>query len=235
MAIKAPKIKANISENRMYITASGKIKRKTLDNIYTEVRFCVADLKPGFTVVTDLSECTVAELSGLPVFRKIVNYLIENKVGRVVRIVDEENVVLKQLLNYAAQVQGYQAELYSSMDEAKEALESPYDRLDLRITLYEQPIEYTINDEQYSGELNDLSASGCSVVVEEHLSIGDQINCRIPFAPHEGLLETFEIGGEIVWVKEGMFGVQFLEMDDDAKEQLWQRLVHESKCDLFNV
>jgi len=86
MSIKTCKTSANIKKNRLTITAAEKITKKSMDSLYTEIRFCVADLKPGFDVITDLSACTLATLSGFTTYRKITNHLIISKVGRVVRV-----------------------------------------------------------------------------------------------------------------------------------------------------
>jgi len=59
-----------------------------MDNLYTDIRFCVADLRPGFKLITDLSDCTLLSLRGLPTFNKRANHLISNKVAKVIRIID---------------------------------------------------------------------------------------------------------------------------------------------------
>ena len=52
----------DIKRNGLYITLSCDPSKKVLDKVYTDVRFCVADLKSGFDVVTDLSQCTLGHL-----------------------------------------------------------------------------------------------------------------------------------------------------------------------------
>lgn len=58
----------DIKKNRLYITITGHLTKVQLERFYTDVRFGVADLKPGFDVVNDLSGCTLAALSGLPIY-----------------------------------------------------------------------------------------------------------------------------------------------------------------------
>ena len=38
------KATANIAKNRLYITIAGKLTKENLDKLYTDIRFCVADL-----------------------------------------------------------------------------------------------------------------------------------------------------------------------------------------------
>ena len=89
------KVKTDIKKNRLYITLPTTIVKKDLEKIYSDIRFGVADLKPGFDVITDLTYCTIGHLSAISTLRKIMAFLVSNKVGRVVRIVGNMNVILK--------------------------------------------------------------------------------------------------------------------------------------------
>jgi hypothetical protein len=67
---KSPRVTVDLKKNRLYITIAGRLNKKDLDGLYTDIRFGVADLQPGFTVINDLTKCTLAALSGLPTFKK---------------------------------------------------------------------------------------------------------------------------------------------------------------------
>ena len=114
---------ANIAKNRLYITIAGSVSKDDLDRLYTDVRFCVADLRPGFDVVNDLLDCPLAALNGIPTFKKIANYLAHNKVGRVVRVIRERNIVFKQIVRVSAGMDGYKAIYVNSLEEADTELE----------------------------------------------------------------------------------------------------------------
>jgi hypothetical protein len=101
------KVKADISKNRLYFTIAGQAVKEEMDKLYTDVRFCVADLKPGFDVISDLSECNIGYLSGVPTFRKIMNFLITKEVGDVVRIINGKSLIFKQVLNLSSRICGY--------------------------------------------------------------------------------------------------------------------------------
>ena len=119
---KGPSARADLKNNRLYITIAGRLNKKELDGLYTDIRFCVADLQPGFAVINDLSQCTLAALSGLPTFKKITDHLIANEVGKIVRIVDERRIVFKQILNVSATMKGYTPIYVQSHEEAEEVL-----------------------------------------------------------------------------------------------------------------
>lgn len=115
-------VKADLKKNRLYITIAGKLNKKDLDGLYTDIRFGVADLQPGFDVITDLTECTLAALSGFATFNKITDHLLANNVGKVVRIIDERRIIFKQILNSASRIKGYTAVYVKSLEEAENEL-----------------------------------------------------------------------------------------------------------------
>ena len=231
MLNKVPKVVANIAKNRLHISVAGNLSRGNLDKLYTEIRFCVADLRPGFGVITDLSDCTIAALSGIPTFRKITSYLITNKVGGVVRVIDEKKVVLKQLINFTARIQGYKADHYYSLAEAEAALSKAQGRDGLRFELHEQSVKFSIGNLEGNGCVYDLSTSGCAIITTDQLpAVLDKIFLSIEFNKHEKLMGLFEFKAEVIWVGKESFGVKFESIDCEQKEQLWERLIYESKC-----
>lgn len=233
MLNKAPKVVANIAQNRLHITIAGNLSRGNLDKLYTEIRFCVADLRPGFGVITDLSDCTIAALSGIPTFRKITNYLITNKVGGVVRVIDEKKVVLRQLINFTAKMQGYKADHYYSLAEAEAALSRAQRRDGLRFELHKQSVKFSIGNLEGNGSVHDLSISGCAIKTTDELpAVLNKIFISIEFNKHETIMGFFEFKAEVIWVERESFGVKFENMDNEQKEQLGERLIYESKCEL---
>jgi hypothetical protein len=120
---KKPQIKADLKKNRLYITIAGRLNKKELDGLYTDIRFCVADLQPGFDVINDLTECTLAALSGMSTYNKITEHLVASKVGKVIRIIDERRIVFKQMLNSADKMRKYTPIYVKSLEEAEEELD----------------------------------------------------------------------------------------------------------------
>lgn len=230
MSTKACKTSVNIKKNRLVITVAEKVDKKNIDSLYTEIRFGVADLKPGFDVITDLSACSLGALSGLPTFRKITNHLINNKVGRVVRVIDETKIIKKQLFNITARSQSYKADIYSSMEAAEEYLTNSDDSPELRFTLNDQGVEYVFEGTNGSGSVEFLSICECKVVASTlSLAIGSKATLTIKFDTYEELLDLFEVSVEVTSVEGDGFGTKFIDVDDEIKDRLWKRLVHESQ------
>lgn len=116
-------VKVHIKENRLYIILKGVIQKKTLEEIYTEIRFCVSDLRPGFSVITDLSSCTFGHLSAAPILTKIVSYLQENQVGEIVRVTGEARLIYLQILKLSDRFKGYNPVYLKTLEEAREYLD----------------------------------------------------------------------------------------------------------------
>ncbi len=116
------KVTADVKRNVLYITLSEAIQKKEVENIYTDIRFCVADLRPGFHVITDLTRARIGHLIGIPTFLKIMEYLAINKVGRVVRVVGKAKIILQQMSRAAALVKNYKPVYVSTLEEAEAML-----------------------------------------------------------------------------------------------------------------
>jgi hypothetical protein len=233
MSVKKSKVVANIKKNRLYITIADRLSKKEVDSLYTEIRFCVADLQPGFDVITDFSACTIGVLSGLPTFRKISNHLIASKVGRVVRVIDETSVIQKQFFNYTARSQGYKAETLNSLEAAEEYLLATDDKGALQIRLYERSVDYTDSGEPGKGVITCLSVNACDIhSATLLLKEGAQISLTVTFNAHEDIPDRFELNAKVCWVEDDRFGVEFDDIDAEHQDKLWKRLVHESQCEL---
>jgi hypothetical protein len=225
--------KVNISKNRLYITIAGKLSKENLDKLYTDIRFCVSDLKPSFDVINDISGCTLAALSGIPTFKKVTNYLIANRVGRVVRVIDERRIIFRQILNCGAKIQGYRARYVNNLDEAEYELEESLPEDGLRFYLQAQLVKYKIGEAQGDGYILDISTSGCTIKSAKLLpAIDDSVFFSTTFKEQENLIDDFEIFATVVEVEEDSFSITFNTLNDEQKENLWERLVHESHCEI---
>jgi hypothetical protein len=119
-----PKVVVDTKHNRLYIQFGDRLTKKDIEVIYTDIRFGVADLKPGFSVINDLSKCSIGHLSGAATFKKITNFLTEKEVGRVIRIIGQTSVLFKQITNISDLIAGYKPEYVSTIEEAEALLGS---------------------------------------------------------------------------------------------------------------
>ncbi len=114
---------ANIKKNRLFITLKGIIPKKEAEHLYTDIRFCVSDLQPGFTVITDLTLCRIGHLEAIGAARKIAQFLLEKKVGRIVRIVGPAKVIYLQMLKLSDKARGYEPIYVATLEEAEALLD----------------------------------------------------------------------------------------------------------------
>lgn len=111
-------ISANIKRNRLDITLRGAISKKEAERIYTDIRFCISDLKPGFAVITDLTGAHLGHLSAIGTFQKITKFLVEKQVGPVIRIVGKANIIFRQIARLSSET-SYQPQYTKTREEAE--------------------------------------------------------------------------------------------------------------------
>lgn len=116
-------VTANIKKKRLYITLKGIIPKKEADRLYTDIRFCVSDLEPGFAVITDLTQCRIGHLNAISTARKIMQFLLEKKVGKVIRIIGQGKVIYLQMLKLSDKMNGYEPKYVATLEEAEELLD----------------------------------------------------------------------------------------------------------------
>jgi len=116
-------VSANLKKQRLYISLQGIMSKKEVERLYTDIRFCASDLEPGFAVITDLTHCRIGHLSAIGTYRKIMHFLLEKKVGRIVRVVGGARVIYVQLLKLSDKSQGYEPEYVATFEEAEALLD----------------------------------------------------------------------------------------------------------------
>ena len=222
------KVRADIKKNRLYITLPTSINTKELEKIYSEVRFGVADLKPGFDVVTDLSYCSIGHLSAIPTLRKIMAYLVAHKVGRVVRIVGSMGLILKQLIGLASKYHCYKPVYVLTAEEAEEELKYPIKPEGIRFQLHNKQLDYQINGQQFTGKISDISVCGCAIQGQaDHLLPGMELAINFRLDSHGGALSTFTFQARVIRAHNDMFAIQFIDLNETEKAQLYECLANE--------
>jgi hypothetical protein len=116
-------VSANIKKKRLYITLQGIMSKKEVERLYTDIRFCVSDLDPGFAVITNLSECSIGHLNAIGSFRKIMHYLQEKEVGQIVRIVGKAKIIYLQMLKLSDKTKNYEPKYVKTPEEAEAYLD----------------------------------------------------------------------------------------------------------------
>lgn len=116
------KISADLKQNLLRIILVGSLTKADLQEIYTEIRFCVADLKPGFNVVNDFTQCKIGHLAGLGTFKRIREHLVNNGVGTVIRVAEKRQLVFHQISKIVDRISTYEIIYATTPEEAEKTL-----------------------------------------------------------------------------------------------------------------
>jgi len=230
MADLKAKVKAvvNLKKNRLHITVAGNISTKDLEKLYTEIRFCVADLKKDFEVVSDISQCNLIYITGLPIYKKIIDFLISQNVGEIVRVVKNDNISCRQIINFTDRIDCYCPMYAQSQVEAEDKLEKLAKRDGIRFRLNNMVVQYSFNNESSEAELIDISTSGCAVAIGAvSLTKDDVIELIFSFDQQGKPPADFQLQAQVVRTCDAAFAVKFLEISAELKEQLYQQLTRE--------
>jgi len=220
------------SKNRLYFTVAGKITKKELGSFYTDIRFCVDELKPGFNVISDFSECQLVFLNIIPTFRKIMSFLITNRAGEMIGIMYKNSLFFKQI-QLATIFQGYRPIYVSSLEEAEKKLADLTQRNGLRFNFHRKKVDYLINNVEGKGFILNISTSGCAVKqASTQPSVDAEIQIIITLTTQNKSQEIFTIKAKVIRVEENSFAAEFTDLDNSRKEQLWEYLVDESQCEI---
>lgn len=223
-------VKVNIADNRLVIVFAGKISKKMLSDLYTDIRFSVADLKPGFDVICDYLDADVIVLNSIPTFQKLTHYLASSNAGHIIRIMDTSRLAETQLGNLVNRVQGYRPVVVESMEEAEEKLANYQKRDGMRIYLYYTPVKFAAGEKEGDGDILNISTSGIAV---EHASflpdVDSEVTFSISFNAQDEQKELFELNATTVRTDGGsFFAARFNDVDEETRKRLWKILLNEA-------
>ncbi len=226
-------VRVDIPNNRLYCIVGGNVTRADIDSFFTEVRFGVADLKPGFAVITDLTNCHYSHLAAIPTYRKIMHYLASSGVREVVRVVNTGNLIYRQAMNLASRIQGYSTVYVKTLDEAESFLEQSQRRESLRYLLLRKPVQLVVDDRAFQGQLMDVSTSGCAVTgTSEAPAVGTVVHMSFALCDKKSDENRFEIDAEVVRHFGQGFAVRFISFGNVDRDKLQECLVQQARLDV---
>ncbi len=224
------KITVDVKKNRLMITIPATAGIREAKQIYIDIRFGVADLKPGFDIITDFSQCTLAHLSAVPIMRQIMDYLVDKQPDNIIRIVGKTSLIFKQLLRFTNRFLGYKPVYVNSMEEAEAFLANSATHTGLCFIKHRQQVHYILNEEHGKGHLVELSVSECTV--QDHslpLSADTRISIVIPFHQEDDTLAPFTFTAQVIRAQDDLFSAQFLDLEKDQKARIYRYLAYEAR------
>lgn len=220
------KVESSLSENRITLTFPSILTKKELETIYTDVRFASTTLQPGFNVISNFFQTKFLYLNALGVFRQIFNFILSNDSGEIVRVIQDNRIIHKQLLNLALRVPGYVPIYAPTIEEAKTKIHQKQKRNGLRFNLQQHPVEFLIEGQSYNGTFINISTSGSAIVTNK---LQPKINSvvEIVFNLHDQKKQSnnFSIKSRVVRTESYVFAVSFLDIDEASKKKLWDCII----------
>lgn len=225
------KVIVDLKINRIVLSYRGVVDKKEVSSMYTDVRFAAADLRSGFDVISDFSECEMAHVAALQTMRKIILYLIESGAGEAVRILGETGLVRKQIINFATWIPGHKPISASSFAEAEEKLAQAVRRDGMRIHFHELPMEYILQGVIKKGMIDNISISGCAVSCEGEIPALETVVPLIFVVCDSAETAPYEvkISGKVVRADDRGFAVHFEEEDHSVRYKLFSYMLSESQ------
>lgn len=220
------KVETNLDENRITLHFSKILTKKELNTIYTDVRFAAADLKPGFNVISNFSQTKFLFLNGLGVFRKIFNFILSIDSGEIVRVIKDDCIIRKQLLNLSLRIPGY-VPIYAPTIAAAEAkINQRQRRNGLRFNLLQHPVEFSIDGQKHNGTIINISTSGIAIMTNKLQPETNSV-VEIMFSLHDQKKQcnNFSIRSRVVRTESYVFAVSFMDVDEASKKNLWNCII----------
>lgn len=232
MVMNRATVKVDIKRNRLYCAWEGNVSKSDLDACFTEVRFCVADLKPGFSIVFDLTSCGFVYLEVISTYKRIVKYLMGQGVKEVVRIVNDEQLVRTQFSNLSLRLQGFDPVIVKTPEEAENYLENSTKRDCIRLNLLEKKVTYFIEEQPIPASLGDISAGGCGIETTAKVpENGQDIKVKFVLTGKKQQMHEFELEGRVVRHFQGGFALEFVPLSMEDKQMLLECITYESACE----
>lgn len=233
--MKKSNVKADITNNRIRLNLVGSVTRKEMENLYADLKDCLADIKPEFDVISDLTQCRLVHLNGLPVWRKMMNYLIANKVGEIVRVMQPGRLIARQIVNFTLNSWGYRPLYMATPEEAEERLRDSVKRKRLRLYLLNLKVRYSAKGRKGKGNIGNISISGCGVDSATLLPYPD-MKVRLRFElKDQHSKQHFRLQARVKRVEGDSFAARFLNLKEEEGDRLWNCLVCESQRNIDKV
>ncbi len=220
------KIEINLNENRITLHFSKILRKKDLDTIYTDVRFASADLKSGFNVIADFSQTKFLYLNSLGVFRKIFRFILSSDSGELVRVIQDNRTIHKQLLNLSLRIPDYVPIYAPTIKEAEAKINQIQKRNGLRFDILQHPVEFILDGQTHNGTIINISTSGSAILTN---NIKPEINSivEVMFSLHDQNKQpnNFAIKSRVVRAESYIFAVSFIDVDKARKNKLWNCII----------
>jgi len=123
IGIKMYSVTANKTKNRLTIILNGFLSKEEAVDIQSVIIKEVSELSPGFDVINDISNFRLGLEETEIILKEIVEYLVEKKVNKIVRVVGSSRAGVLQFAQHTTRHSKYDPQFVPTMGEAEKFLD----------------------------------------------------------------------------------------------------------------
>lgn len=116
------KVFADIEKNILHIKFVGFISAETMEKIEKEIIKEIPKLAPGFDIINDMSNFTIANTDALKIAQRLLEKLKNIGVRKSIRVIGSSQNAVVQSAAITKNVEGYQVDYVPTMEEAYKLL-----------------------------------------------------------------------------------------------------------------
>ncbi|MEW6516702.1 MAG: hypothetical protein AB1439_07365 [candidate division FCPU426 bacterium] len=119
-------VKVDQAKNRLYLILEGFFSEAEAKSAADEVIVQARKMKPGFSVVNDISKAQPFSEEGTAHIQRAQSFLQQQGVGRVIRVVEARNILSRMQFERKGKEAGYTAsqEVAATLEEADRMLDA---------------------------------------------------------------------------------------------------------------
>ena len=111
------------TQNRLYTRAKGFFTAAEVEKTIKPILEELGKVKPGFDVISDVSELSVGTPKAIEVMHRIFDIYVQKKFGRIVFVMGES--LARMQITRVAKEKGINLEIANSIEEAERMLDEP--------------------------------------------------------------------------------------------------------------
>lgn len=112
----------DIENNILNVKIAGILTGETALELNESIKHDISKLKPGYHIITDLTNFRIANDEAIVVIRELLESLSQNKVGRVIRVVGNSKNAIIQSAGVTKGIENYNVEYVPTIQDAYKTL-----------------------------------------------------------------------------------------------------------------
>jgi MFS superfamily sulfate permease-like transporter len=112
----------DIENNILNVKIAGILTGETAKELNESIKHDISKLKPGYHIITDLTNFRIANDEAIVIIRELLESLSHNNVGRVIRVVGNSKNAIIQSAGVTKGIDNYNVEYVPTIQDAYKTL-----------------------------------------------------------------------------------------------------------------